>query len=182
MSSWKTIVDKYYPEGSRLRDIYLRHSRSVADLALAINEAKALGLDPARVEEAAMLHDVGIFLTRAEALDCHGDAPYIAHGYLGADLLRAEGYPEEDARVAERHTGTGLTFAEAFRLGLPEDRNYMPETELERLVAYADKFYSKSGDMERKSLAQVRRSLGRHGSDTLARFERLHSRYSLADE
>ena len=33
-TDYNKIIDKYYPEGSRLRDIYLRHCRSVADLAL----------------------------------------------------------------------------------------------------------------------------------------------------
>ncbi len=50
-----------------------------------------------------MLHDIGIFLTDAPGIHCHGTAPYIAHGYLGADLLRRERYSEDVARVAERH-------------------------------------------------------------------------------
>ena len=54
----------------------------------------------------------------------------------------------------------------------------MPETLLERLVCYADKFYSKSGDMQRKSLERVRQSMSRHGGDTAARFEQLHREFT----
>lgn len=159
------IIDKYYPAGTRLRDIFLHHSRQVADEALAIAERKGLPLDPDEIRSAAMLHDVGIFLTDAPGIDCHGSAPYLEHGPLGAALLRREGAPESWARVAERHTGTGIP-------------PLVPETRLERLICYADKFYSKSGSMERKSLEQVERSMLRFGPDNLARFRRLHSEFS----
>ena len=35
-----------------------------------------------------MLHDIGIFRCNAPDIDCHGDAGYICHGYLGAELMR----------------------------------------------------------------------------------------------
>ena len=178
---YETLYDKYYPAGSRLRGILEKHSRSVADLALEINREKRLGLDPAQVEEAAMLHDIGIYLTDAPGIDCHGTEPYIRHGILGADLLRHEGYPEWTARVAERHTGAGITAADIKEMGLPLplDRTLMPETLLERLVCYADKFYSKSGDMERKSLERVRKSMAKHSASTVSRFEKLHDEFGI---
>lgn len=178
----KQIYDKYYPEGSPLREILEKHSRSVADLALCINSRLALGLDPAQVEQAAMLHDIGIFLTDASGIYCHGSEPYLRHGILGADLLRREGFPEWAARVAERHTGAGITPDDIRQmdLPLPLDRDLMPETLLERLVCYADKFYSKSGDMERKSIDCVRASMARHSASTVTRFERLHDEFGAA--
>ena len=181
--NYAELYDKYYPAGSPLRDILTRHSRSVADLALQINRDKALGLDPTLVEQAAMLHDIGIFLTDAPGIDCHGTEPYIRHGLLGADLLRREGYPEEIARVAERHTGAGISSEDIAELGLPlpTDRVMMPQTLLERLICYADKFYSKSGDMQRKSLERVRASMSRHSTATLERFEQLHSEFGPAE-
>lgn len=180
MTDYQKIIDKYYPAGSELRDIYLRHCRSVSDEALAIVHRKHLDLDEAEVEGAAMTHDIGIFLTDAPSIACHGTQPYMLHGVLGADLLRREGAPEEWARVAERHTGSGLT-AEEIReqkLPLPEGRVYMPETLLERLICYADKFYSKSGSMQRKSLESVRRSMARHGEEPLRRFDALHKEFA----
>lgn len=174
--TWQELIDKYYPEGSRLRDIYLAHCRSVADLALEINTTKGLGLDPATIEEAAMLHDIGIFRCDAPGIECHGTEPYIRHGVIGADLLREEGMSEESARVAGRHTGAGLTHEDIISQNLPldPDGNYMPETTLERLVCYADKFYSKSGDMRRKPLDKVIRSMERLSASTLDRFMALH--------
>ena len=176
---YKQIYDKYYPSGTPLRDILERHSRSVADLALEINRRLKLGLDEQMVEEAAMLHDIGIFLTDAPGIHCHGTEPYLRHGILGADLLRAEGAPEWAARVAERHTGGGITQEDIAELNLPlpADRVFMPETQLERLVCYADKFYSKSGDMQRKTLERVRASMARHSASTADRFEQLHREF-----
>ncbi len=175
------IIDKYYPEGTRLRDIYIRHCRQVADLALLINREQALGLDEDMVESAAMLHDIGIFETDADGIDCHGSEPYIRHGIIGAGLLRKEGMPEEIARVAERHTGAGITNEEIKLMGLPlPEGNYMPETLLERLICYADKFYSKSKLDGAKSLERVRASMLRHSTDTLERFDRLHDEFHIA--
>lgn len=171
---WQSLIDRYYPEGE-LRDILMRHSRSVAQKALAICRGRRLPLDPDEVEAAAMLHDVGIFLTDAPGICCHGHEPYLRHGILGAALLRREGAPEWLARVAERHTGAGITADDIRTMDLPlPPGDYMPETLLEKLVCYADKFFSKSGDMKEKTLDRVRASMARHSQSTLDRFEELH--------
>lgn len=174
----RKIIDKYYPEGTRLRDIFMRHSRQVADLALDINRRRGLGLDPDTVETAAMLHDIGIFKTDADGIDCHGTEPYIRHGILGAELLRREGMPEEIARIAERHTGAGITADDirSMHLPLPEG-DYTPQTLLERLICYADKFYSKTRLDSAKPLDSVRASMLRHSPETLKRFEKLHAEF-----
>lgn len=174
--------DLYYPVGSRRREILEHHSRQVADMALEINRRLNLGLDPQIVEQAAMFHDIGIYATDAPGIDCHGTQPYIRHGIIGADLLRRCGYPEEIARVAERHTGAGISpeDIEELNLPLPNDRELMPRSLLERLVCFADKFYSKSGTMERKSLERVRASMARHSSRTAARFETLLAEFGGA--
>lgn len=173
------LYDAFYPQNTRARDILERHSRSVAALAADINRRRESPVDPQLLEAAAMLHDIGIFLTNAPSIDCHGCLPYMMHGVLGADLLRRHGFPEEIARVAERHTGTGLYPADiaTSSLPFPRDRVLYPETRLERLVCYADKFYSKSRDMSLKSLERVRASLARHGADALQRFEALREEF-----
>lgn len=176
MTSVTYIYDKYYPNGDRARTILLKHSRSVADLALQINENKGLNLNPEEVETAAMLHDIGIFMTDAPSIGCYGTNPYICHGVLGANLLRKENVDETVARVAQRHTGAGITPDDINKYGLPLNENisYMPETMLEKLICYADKFYSKSGDMQKKDLERVRASMLRRSAETLQRFEQLH--------
>ena len=76
---YQQIIDKYYPQGSRLREVLVSHSRQVADLALDIVRRRQLPLDPAMVEDAAMLHDIGILRTDAPGIECRGTEPYIRH-------------------------------------------------------------------------------------------------------
>lgn len=195
--NYQLIIDKYYPEGTPLRDIYLRHCRQVADKALAIANAKKLDtLDREEIEAAAMLHDIGIFLCDAPGIECRGTEHYLRHGLLGADLLRKEGMLaagslsaanaqatvgmfERMACVAERHTGSGITREEiiADDLPLPIDRCFLPESKLERLICYADKFFSKSGSMEEKPLGKVMVSMSRFGPEPYARFRALHNEF-----
>lgn len=172
------IIDRYYPLDTRRREIYIRHATQVADLAVDLARRAGIDLDPERIRTAAMMHDIGIFLTDAPSIDCHGTEPYIRHGILGAQLLRSLGAPEEVARVAERHTGAGITVADIDELNLPLPRHdLMPETQLERLICFADKFYSKSGDMQQKSWDRVIASMKRHSSATLSRFLALASEF-----
>lgn len=175
---WQRLVDRYYPAGSPLRDIYMGHSESVARKALELARRSAPELDPAKVEAAAMVHDIGIFLTDAPSIECRGSEPYIRHGILGAALLRREGAPESWARVAERHTGAGMTAAEIEAQGLPLPHvDLLPQTRLERLVCYADKFFSKSGDRREKSFEAARRSVSRHGEASARRFDALAAEF-----
>ena len=130
-----------------------------------------MNLDLTFVEEVAMLHDIGIFRCNAPDIDCHGDAEYICHGYLGAELMRAEGYPRH-ARVCERHTGTGITLAMIEERGLPlPHRDFMPETLEEQLICYADKFYSKTKLDKEKSVEKVKQGLSKYGNETVERFD-----------
>lgn len=176
----EALIGQYYAEGREARRILCAHGHDVASLALEIARAHpALRADEAFLLEASMLHDIGIYLTHAPAIDCHGTEPYIRHGYLGAELLRAHGLPRH-AWVAERHTGSGLTMAEIRQRGidLPEGI-YMPQSIEERIICYADKFYSKTKLGERKSLSRVRAGLEKHGAEALARFDELHRAFAL---
>ena len=166
------IIAKYYPASSDVYRILVMHSRSVADKALAIARMHPeMNLDLSFIEEAAMLHDIGIFRCNAPDIDCHGEAEYICHGYLGAELMRAEGYPRH-ARVCEWHTGTGITLAmiEERNLPLPH-RDFMPETLEEQLICFADKFYSKTKLDKEKSVEKVKQGLSKYGNETVERFD-----------
>lgn len=170
------MIYKYYGDLPRLREILVEHSEAVAKKALACADAHAeLEIDREFVKEAALLHDIGIFLTNAPSIECYGKLPYIAHGLAGELILETEGLPRH-ARVCARHTGAGLTCDDIERQGLPlPRRDMLPETLEEKLVCYADKFFSKSGDLSaEKPLEKVRRQMAAHGEDTLARFEALH--------
>ena len=158
---YQKIIDKYYPEGdpegSALRQLLLTHSRQVADRCLLIaKKHPELRLDAEFLEEAAMLHDIGICRCDAPSILCHGTEPYIKHGPIGADMLRAEGFPRH-ARVAERHTGPGLP-------------GYEPETLEEQIVCYADKFYSKSKPDHVRTVAETAQSLEKFGHEGVEKF------------
>lgn len=167
------IIDKFYPEENELKHILLDHSRSVSEKALEIaHRHPELQLDTPFLGEAAMLHDVGIFLTDASGIFCFGDKPYICHGYLGADLMRAEGYPRH-AQVCERHTGAGLSLEEIIRQQLPvPHREMVPVSLEEQVICFADKFFSKTKLGKEKSVEKARKSLERYGEEGLQRFDR----------
>ena len=166
------LIDKYYPEENELKHILLTHSRSVADKALALARLHPeLKLDLQFIEEAALLHDIGIFLTDADGIHCYGSHPYICHGYLGADLVRKEGYPRH-ALVCERHTGAGLSLKAIEERNLPiPHREMVPVSLEEQLICFADKFYSKTKLDKEKSLEKASKSIERHGEEGLERFD-----------
>lgn len=166
---YMAIIDKYYPEDNECKRTLVKHSRMVADFALEIIEKNPhLPLDARFVEEAAMLHDVGIYMTSAPDIGCLGDAPYICHGYLGAELLRREGYPLH-ARVSERHTGTGLTKERILAAGWPlPAEDFLPETLEEQLICFADKFFSKVKYLHRsRTYGQVEESMARISAESV---------------
>ena len=166
------LIEKYYPNDSEPHFILMRHSLAVAGKAMEIIEKHpGLFLDTRFVYEAAMLHDIGIFMTDAPDNHCHGDKPYICHGYLGADLLRREGFPRH-ALVCERHTGAGLSLEQIERENLPvPHRDMVPVSLEEQLICFADKFYSKTRLGTEKPLEKVRKSLKKYGEDGLKRFD-----------
>ena len=109
-----------------------------------------------------------------------GEADYLQHGLIGGQMIReyaAEHHLDLElyARVCERHTGSGITAAEIIEQQLPlPEQDLLPETVLEKLVCYADKFFSKSGDMQEKDLEKIRRGIARFGEDSLQRFDGFH--------
>ena len=162
---YQSIIDKYYPSENELRRILLLHSRQVADRCLLIaKKHPELRLDKEFLEEAAMLHDIGIFRCNAPSIHCFGTEPYICHGYIGGQILRDEGLVRH-ALVCERHTGTGLSREQIERqnLPLPLDRSYEPDVMEEQVVCYADKFYSKSHIDHERSVVETAQSLEKFG-------------------
>ncbi|MDR0699345.1 MAG: HDIG domain-containing protein [Tannerella sp.] len=167
-----SIIEKYYDTQSNVYQILIKHSRSVADKASAIAKTHPeRKWDMKFIEEAAMLHDIGVMFCYAPDIDCHGTYEYICHGYLGADLLRKEGYPRH-ALVCERHTGTGITLKmiEDRKLPLPH-RDFLPISPEEQLICFADKFFSKTKLDKEKNIRKIRESLSKYGEDTVIRFD-----------
>lgn len=189
------LIHRYYPEDNALRRMLLHHSRQVCARALKIVERHPeLGANRNLVEAGAMLHDIGIFLTEAPGIHCHGTAHYILHGSLGAQLLRNEAeqlkekkrqelqlqevqlqeelhFYEALARICERHTGTGLTRQTIIERGLPDpQQDLLPETIEEQIICYADKFYSKSHLERERTIPQTLQSLEKFGDEGVEKF------------
>jgi uncharacterized protein len=170
----EALIQKYYSENSELCKFLLNHSLAVANKAVEIVRMHPeLAIDERFVYEAAMLHDIGILKTYAPEMHCFGVCDYLCHGYLGAEMLRQEGL-ERHARVCERHTGSGLTRDEIIRGGWPiPQRDMLPETLEEKVVCFADKFYSKSKPEKEKSIENIRKSMAKWGEKPLERFDDL---------
>jgi len=166
------IISKFYKPRSKAYKILVTHSTMVTEKALKIAQNhKELLPDLVFIEEASMLHDIGIFKTNAPNLYCFGEYPYLCHGYLGCELLVQLGYPEHGL-VCERHTGVGITIEEiiANKLPLPL-RNYLPVSVEEQIICFSDKFFSKSGDLfQEKSVNEIRKSMQKFGNKNVARF------------
>ncbi len=190
MIDYQKIIDNYFPadENRKLRDILLLHSKAVADMAVEIcRRHPELNADEDFVYAAAMLHDIGIVRCDADGIACYGTEPYICHGTLGAKMIEeyldAEGITEREeymkaARVCARHTGTGIT-VEAIRaqhLPLPEE-DLQPETMEEKVICYADKFFSKTKLDRKKSFEQAEHSLKKFGEEGVAIFRQWHERF-----
>jgi uncharacterized protein len=165
------VIERYYSDNKALKEILVTHSRAVAEMALQVADRHPeLDLDRTFLEEAAMLHDIGIFLTDAPGIECHGSEPYICHGYLGAELLRKEGLPRH-ALVCERHTGAGLSLEQIIAQQLPvPHREMLPVTLEEQVICFADKFYSKSHLERTRTPEQAEKSLAKFGEEGVARF------------
>lgn len=117
-----------------------------------------------------MLHDIGIFKCDAAGIQCFGTEPYICHGRIGAELLRSEGFPRH-ARVCERHTGAGITKAQIIAQNLPlPQQDFLPETMEEKVICYADKFFSKTHLDREKTIEQAEKSLLKFGDEGVLRF------------
>lgn len=69
------IIKKYYSPNSKAFTILVNHSKAVTEKVLMI--AQRFNVDRQFIYEAAMLHDIGIFMTNTPKFDCHGSYPYI---------------------------------------------------------------------------------------------------------
>ncbi len=170
------IISRYYRPGSLAYNTLIAHSTMVVSKCLEIAENISYQApDISFIKEAAMLHDIGIFFAKAPHIGCYGDMDYICHGYLGRDLLEKEGLPVH-ALVCERHVGIGLSIRDIMDWDLPlPARDMLPVTLEEKIICYADKFYSKKPDAlcSEKTLEEVREGIRKYGDDKLQRFDEM---------
>lgn len=172
------ILHKYIDNNDDLYRLLYSHSRSVADKSLCIIEKHPeWKVDKTFVEEAAMLHDIGIVKTDAPEIFCYGKFPYICHGYLGAEILMAEGLPRH-ALVCERHTGVGLSLKEIVNQSLPlPHRDMCPQSLEEQIICFADTFFSKTHLGEERSVEAARKKIEKFGEEPLLQFDNWCERF-----
>ncbi|MBC8343097.1 MAG: HD domain-containing protein [Bacteroidetes bacterium] len=172
----KSLINSYLSPGSVAFGYYSVHCEMVTMKALEIaslNKDKHLDLDI--IYQSAMLHDIGICQVHAPAIGCFGKFPYIAHGYLGREILEKEGFTHI-APVCERHIGMGISKEEIIRLKMElPHRDMIPLSNEEKLVCLADKFYSKSSDKleHEKSQESIRKGLLKYGPSKVEKFDEL---------
>lgn len=107
----------------------IEHCKAVQFFASKIAERlvkNGVQIDIDLVRIGALLHDIG----RAKTQD-------IDHGIVGAHMARDMGLDDNIVNIIERHIGAGILAKEAKELGLPE-KDYIPETIEEKIVAHAD--------------------------------------------
>lgn len=154
--------------------ILMTHGKMVAGKALAACAAVHADSDTRRlVIEAAYLHDIGVCRVDAPDIGCRGTEPYIRHGVLGREILEAEGLALHGL-ICERHTGVGLTVTDIVGQNLPlPQREMVPETLAERIICYADLFFSKNPERleKEKSVDKIRKGLATFGADKVALFD-----------
>lgn len=173
------LINRYYAGHNQARRILIAHSRRVAGLAVAVSErvGQRARVDREFVEQASMLHDIGMLQTDTPKLGCHGEQPYITHGIIGAELLRNEGLPRH-ALVCERHIGVGLSIEDIETQGLPLPlRDMCPQSLEEEIVAYADLFFSKTKPGQRAP-EMVRELLAKYGQHKVSIFDAWHDRFT----
>jgi uncharacterized protein len=134
---------KYAPSDNACHIVY-EHCQVIDDITRQLIEQNHLDLNVRLVHAATLLHDIGYY----PLLDENGRLPKgvgIKHGVTGAIILRKEGIHEVICRIAERHTGVGLTRESILKQHLPlPAKDLVAETPEEWLIMYADKLHSKS--------------------------------------
>jgi uncharacterized protein len=173
------IIGVHYQQGTALHGVLVDHSRRVRDKALAVAMKVAhLSPDLSFIEEAAMLHDIGIQATAAKHIFCTGTLPYVCHGVIGGHMLTAHGL-ERHALVCERHVGAGLSRTEILAQNLPlPQRDMLPVSLEEIIICYADKFFSKNRPDRELAPGDVMTELGHFGFAQTERFRHWHFTFS----
>jgi uncharacterized protein len=173
------IIRAHYQPDTPLYELLVDHSRLVKNKALTVAWSVAhLAPDMHFIEEAAMLHDVGIQATVAKDIFCTGSLPYVCHGVIGGRMLRALGL-QRHALVCERHVGAGLSRSEILARSLPLPlRDMLPVSLEEIIICYADKFFSKKQPDRELTPREVITELGHFGPTQAERFWQWHLIFS----
>jgi uncharacterized protein len=180
MDPWD-IIKKYYKSGSQSYHHLTTHSQAVASKALDIARNCPHKVNIDFIHDAAMLHDIGIFMTYAPQIGCHGSHSYICHGWMGGKILRQEKHPKL-ARACERHIGVGLEISDIKEQKLPLPlKDMSPKTKEEEIVSLADLFFSKnsSSPTVEKNIDDIKTGLEKFGQHKKEKFLHWLQKYKV---
>ncbi len=184
MLDYLSLIQKYIPPTNKLFGLYFIHVTLVTNKALAIGRQLGLSNEQLHfIEEATMLHDIGIVMVNAPEIHCTGELPYICHGVEGRKILEAEGLLQH-ALICERHTGVGIRKEEIITHNLPlPHRDMVPVSIEEKIICWADLFFSKNPSelWLEKTIEQVRASVAEFGTENIQTFEALAAELKQAD-
>lgn len=127
----------------KVAEIVSRLLQKLKDRKIHVNVELALA--------GALLHDIGRSRTHE-----------VSHGWEGGKIIRQRGYPEELARIVERHVGGGIGKGEAKKLfGVEVDLS--PKTMEEKLISYADKLVENNREVPFSvTMKMYRKKFGRN--------------------
>ena len=172
-------------------DIIHTHCVIVARLALSLARADAIThadgtpLDERLLALGGMVHDIGTYqLIKSDGSDGEPlrfkHSKYIQHGLRGYKLLKACGFGEDLAQFARNHTGIGLTAKAVKEQELPLPvADYVPVTEEQELVMYADKVHTKSDPAEFVGYDRCIRRAAKHGEANAQGMRDLIERFGM---
>lgn len=137
-------LHRRYAKSDAAFQLVFTHCEIVWELSRQLIKNNDLVVNDHFIRAACLLHDIGAYLLIDEAGNID-ERNYIKHGPIGYVLLKSENFPEQLCRIAERHTGVGISKNEVKKKKLPLPlRDYIAETPEERLIMYADKYHSKT--------------------------------------
>ncbi len=174
------VIHKYIPPDSLAYRSYLPHVSAVTYRALEV--ARRLGLSAEQrhfIEEAAMLHDLGVICVDHPELGFYGQEPYVRHMIEGRRILEEEGLPRH-AEIAGNHVGLGITVEEIREQGLPlPPEDLLPESLEAQVISWADLFFTKvPGRLwTPRTPEEVREHVQEYGERAVRTFELWRARF-----
>lgn len=146
-------------------DKIVHHCEAVANVAVSIAEkciCNGTDVDIQLVQNGALLHDIGRSKT-------HG----INHPVEGAKIADSLGLSDKLISIIKSHLGGGISVYEAKEFGWP-DGCYMPRTNEEMIVSYADKLIENDRVIPiEKTIKNLQKELGEN-HPSIERVLRLH--------
>jgi uncharacterized protein len=179
-------LHKKYAPTEVLLELVWNHTQMILDIGLTLYDAGTFNtsdIPRPLLVKAILFHDIGVYR-------CGGfewipgqpinTRPYIQHTVAGGEILINEGFGNDIVRVAQVHTGVGLTEQEItmYGLDLPAG-DYTPVTNLEWFVTYISKFHSKTPKF--RTAEEIEKNLLRYGPDKVERWHQLQAFFGLPD-